>query len=169
MLFVATAERIEVTKPVVGEDMLDERKAYVGVDGCGGYVWARDIRFEQVSKPACPEGGFVVKVEAVGLCGSDIRNLTTDSTNGDYPFIYGHEVVGRVHEVAPGVDKYRVGQMIYVYPEAHCLKCDYCRAGFSNQCLDVESYTSRPRGFAQYISYTRKRVERGQPSLFLRV
>lgn len=120
-----------------------------------------DIRFEQVPRPQCPEGGFVVKVEAVGLCGSDIRNLTTDSRKGDYPFIYGHEVVGTVDEVAPGVDKYRVGQRIYVYPEAHCLKCEYCRAGQSNQCTDVESYVNRPGGFAQYIAYTAKRVERG--------
>ncbi|WP_027586367.1 alcohol dehydrogenase catalytic domain-containing protein [Acidipropionibacterium thoenii] len=120
-----------------------------------------DIRFEQVPRPECPDGGFVLRVEACGLCGSDIRNLTTDSRKGDYPFIYGHEVVGRVEEVAPGVDKYRVGDMIYVYPEAHCLKCEYCRAGQSNQCIDVESYVTRPGGFAQYLSYTAKRVERG--------
>lgn len=120
-----------------------------------------DIRFEKVPKPECPKGGFVVKVEAVGLCGSDIRNLTTDSRNGDYPYIYGHEVVGTVDEVAPGVDKYRVGDMIYVYPEAHCLKCAYCRSGKNNHCTDVEAYTKRPGGFAQYISYTAKRVERG--------
>ena len=55
-----------------------------------------DIRVEQVPKPTCPPGGFVLRVDAVGLCGSDIRNLTTDSRKGDYPFIYGHEVVGTV-------------------------------------------------------------------------
>lgn len=120
-----------------------------------------DVRFERVPKPTCPDGGFVLKVQAVGLCGSDIRNLTTDSRNGVYPYIYGHEVVGTVDEVAPGVDKYRVGDMIYVYPEAHCLKCEYCRSGQNNHCTDVESYTTRPGGFAQYISYTAKRVQRG--------
>lgn len=120
-----------------------------------------DIRFERVPRPECPDGGFVVKVKAVGLCGSDIRNLTTDSRKGDYPFIYGHEVVGTVAEVSAGVDRYRIGERIYVYPEAHCLKCEYCRAGQSNQCIDVESYVKRPGGFAQYIAYTAKRVERG--------
>lgn len=49
-----------------------------------------DIRVEQMPKPTCPPGGFVLRVDAVGLCGSDIRNLTTDSRKGDYPFIYGH-------------------------------------------------------------------------------
>ena len=48
-----------------------------------------DIRVEQMPKPTCPPGRFVLRVDAVGLCGSDIRNLTTDSRKGDYPFIYG--------------------------------------------------------------------------------
>lgn len=120
-----------------------------------------DIRVEQVEKPACPEAGFVVKVMAVGLCGSDIRNLTTDSRKGDYPHIYGHEVVGLVDEVAPGVTEYAVGDMIYVYPVAHCLKCEFCRSGHSEQCPNVEHYADEPGGFAQYIAYSAKRVERG--------
>lgn len=120
-----------------------------------------DIRFEQVPRPQCPGGGFVLRVDAVGLCDSDIRNLTTDSRRGDYPHIYGHEVVGTVAEVSSGVTAYEPGQRIYVYPEAHCLRCDYCRAGHHEHCTDVESYTTRPGGFAQYIAYTAKRVERG--------
>ncbi|MCT2988034.1 hypothetical protein EFN19_01720, partial [Propionibacterium freudenreichii] len=77
-----------------------------------------DVRFEDVPRPACPEGGFVLKVEAVGLCGSDIRNLTTDSRSGQYPFIYGHEVVGRVVETDTTEELYQVGRLLYVYPEA---------------------------------------------------
>ncbi|RLP06671.1 alcohol dehydrogenase catalytic domain-containing protein [Propionibacterium australiense] len=120
-----------------------------------------DIRFERVPRPRCPDGGFVLRVDAVGLCGSDIRNLTTDSRGGDYPHIYGHEVVGTVAEVSPGVTGYEPGQRLYVYPEAHCLRCGYCRAGHHEHCTDVESYTARPGGFAQYIAYTARRVERG--------
>ncbi len=115
-----------------------------------------DIRYEKVDRPICPEGGFVLKVKAVGLCGSDIRNLTTDSRKGDYPYIYGHEVVGEVCEVAPGVENHKVGQMIYVYPEAHCLKCENCRSGHNEQCTEIEHYTDRPGGFADYIAYTKK-------------
>ena len=55
-----------------------------------------DIRVEETPKPACPKDGLILKIMAVGLCGSDIRNLTTDSRKGDYPFIYGHEIVGVV-------------------------------------------------------------------------
>ena len=45
-----------------------------------------DIRVEETEKPACPENGLILKIMAVGLCGSDIRNLTTDSRKGNYPF-----------------------------------------------------------------------------------
>jgi len=120
-----------------------------------------DIRIEEVDKPECPEGGFVLKVEAVGLCGSDIRNLTTDSKKGDYPFIYGHEIVGIIDEIDPSVTKYKKGERYYIYPLAHCLKCENCRNGHSEMCTDAEDNMKRPGGFAQYISYTDKRVERG--------
>lgn len=120
-----------------------------------------DIRVEEVPAPECPDGGFVLKVTAVGLCGSDIRNLTTDSRKGNYPHIYGHEVVGEVVEVAPGVDVYRVGQRIYVYPEAHCLRCENCRMGHNEQCTNLDSYINRPGGFAEYIAYPASRVARG--------
>jgi L-iditol 2-dehydrogenase len=120
-----------------------------------------DIRIEEVEKPKCPEGGFVLKVEAVGLCGSDIRNLTTDSRKGNYPYIYGHEIVGIIDEIDSSVTKYQKGDRVYVYPMAHCLKCEYCRSGHSAMCTDAEDYTKRPGGFAEYIAYTAKRVERG--------
>lgn len=65
-----------------------------------------DIRVEEIDRPECPEGGFVLKVMAVGLCGSDIRNLTTDSKSGKYPHIYGHEITGIVDEVSPSCKEY---------------------------------------------------------------
>ena len=62
-----------------------------------------DIRVEETEKPACPKDGLILKIMSVGLCGSDIRNLTTDSRKGDYPFIYMHQVPGRTETVpAPG-------------------------------------------------------------------
>ena len=120
-----------------------------------------DIRLESVPRPACPPGGFVVRVDAVGLCGSDIRNLTTDSRKGAYPHIYGHEVVGEVVEADPSVSACAVGQELYIYPVAHCLRCEQCRSGHHEQCTEVEEYTERPGGFAQYIAYTATRAQRG--------
>lgn len=119
-----------------------------------------DIRVEEVERPACPEGGFVLKVLAIGLCGSDIRNLTTDSRKGDYPFIYGHEIVGTVDEVSESCTEYKVGDRLYIYPVDHCMKCEACRTGHSEMCENGGDYTNRQGGFADYYAVTKTQVER---------
>ena len=119
-----------------------------------------DIRVEEVDRPACPEGGFVLKVLSIGLCGSDIRNLTTDSRAGDYPHIYGHEIVGTVDEVSPSCSEYAVGDRLYVYPVDHCGKCEACRTGHSEMCEDAGDYTNRQGGFADYYAVTATQVSR---------
>lgn len=120
-----------------------------------------DIRYEEVENPKLPDGGFILKVEAIGLCGSDIRNLTSDSRKGKYPHIYGHEIVGTITELSPEVDSLKLGDRYYVYPIAHCLKCENCRSGHHEHCTNVTNYTDLPGGFADYISYSKERVERG--------
>ena len=86
-----------------------------------------DIRIEEIEKPKCPEGGFVLKVMAVGLCGSDIRNLTTDSKSGKYPHIYGHEITGIIDEISPSCTEYKVILLIIVcnvnHVELAIVKC----------------------------------------------
>lgn len=111
----------------------------------------KDLRVEQVPRPVCEPDGMVIRIDAVGLCGSDIRNLTTDSRNGDYPHIIGHETVGTVVEVGPKVTKYKVGQRLFVHPNAPCLRCEMCRRGMDNMCLNLNTYATVQGGFAQYM------------------
>ena len=47
-----------------------------------------DIRIEETEKPKCPQDGLIIKIMSVGLCGSDIRNLTTDSRKGNLSLIH---------------------------------------------------------------------------------
>ena len=119
-----------------------------------------DIRVEEVPRPECPEGGLILKVVAIGLCGSDIRNMTTDSRKGDYPHIYGHEITGVVDEVSDSCTEYKVGDRLYVYPVDHCLKCEACRSGHSENCENGGDYTNRQGGFADYVPVTRTQIER---------
>lgn len=111
-----------------------------------------DIRIEEIPEPSIDAGGLLLKVEAVGLCGSDIRNLTTDSCAGKYPHIYGHEVVGTVAQVGALCTKFQPGQRLYVYPGVPCLHCQYCRAGLSNLCANYRTYDQTQGGFAQYMA-----------------
>lgn len=119
-----------------------------------------DIRIETIDRPACPEGGLILKVKAVGLCGSDIRNMTTDSRKGNYPHIFGHEVVGIVDEVDSGTLEYSVGDALYIYPEDHCLQCESCRSGHSEHCTNPGDYIARQGGFAGYVAVTKEQISR---------
>ncbi|MGI6071037.1 MAG: zinc-binding dehydrogenase [Blautia sp.] len=121
-----------------------------------------DIRVEMVERPQCPEDGLLLKIMAVGLCGSDIRNLTSDSRKGNYPFIYGHEIVGVVEETGSKQTKYAVGDRLFLFPGTYCMECDECISGHSENCSNHEvSSLSGTGGFAQYVAVSGEKIRRG--------
>ncbi len=121
-----------------------------------------DIRVEMTEKPACPKDGLILKIMAVGLCGSDIRNLTSDSRKGKYPFIYGHEIVGCVDEVGPEQTKYHVGQRLFLFPGTYCMECDECITGHSENCANEHvAKLAGTGGFAQYIAVGGEKIHYG--------
>ena len=121
-----------------------------------------DIRVEETDKPICPEDGLILKVMSVGLCGSDIRNLTTDSRKGNYPFIYGHEIVGFVDEIGEEQKKYKVGDRLFLFPGTYCMECDECISGHSENCSNTEvAKLAGTGGFAQYVSVSGEKIRRG--------
>ncbi|WP_196595790.1 zinc-binding dehydrogenase [Pectinatus frisingensis] len=119
-----------------------------------------DIRVEEREKPKCPPKGLILKVMAVGLCGSDIRNMTTDSLQGKYPHIFGHEIVGTVDETDAPDGAYQLGDRLYIYPEDHCLKCKACRSGHSENCMNSGNYINRQGGFADFVPVTNLQLQR---------
>ena len=121
-----------------------------------------DIRYEDTEKPVCPQDGLILKIMAVGLCGSDIRNLTSDSRKGNYPFIYGHEIVGVVDEVGPETTKYKVGDRLYLFPGTYCMECDNCISGHSENCSNTAvAKLAGTGGFAQYVAVSGEKIRRG--------
>ena len=121
-----------------------------------------DIRYEDTEKPVCPQDGLILKIMAVGLCGSDIRNLTSDSRKGNYPFIYGHEIVGVVDEVGPEITKYKVGDRLYLFPGTYCMECDNCISGHSENCENEHvAKLAGTGGFAQYIAVGGEKIKYG--------
>ncbi len=121
-----------------------------------------DIRVEETEKPICPKDGLLLKIMAVGLCGSDIRNLTTDSRKGDYPFIYGHEIVGLVDEIGNEQAKYSVGDRLFLFPGTYCMECDECISGHSENCSDTAvAKLAGTGGFAQYVAVSGEKIRRG--------
>ena len=92
-----------------------------------------DIRVESVPKPRAGVGEAVVRVTMTTICGTDIHIL-----KGEYPvrpgLIIGHEPVGVIDELGPGVIGYEIGQRVLVPAITPCGQCRACLSGNLSQC-----------------------------------
>jgi L-iditol 2-dehydrogenase len=110
----------------------------------------RDIRVEEVPIPRIDEGEVLVKVKAVGICGSDLHYHRKESINRKPPFIAGHEVSGEIVEIGGKVTNLYVGERVAIEPLQICGKCDYCRQLRYNLCVDIQRLAG---GFAEYAKF----------------
>lgn len=112
----------------------------------------RDLRIEQVPIPQIKENEVLLKVMAVGVCGSDIPRI---NELGAYiaPIIPGHEFAGEIVETGKSVKSYTVGDRVTVAPLMPCFKCEYCHQGHYSLCTSYSYFGSRCDGaFAQYVA-----------------
>lgn len=90
-----------------------------------------------------------------GICGSDMAAIFAKSSPyleplTSFPFIPGHEVVGRVVEIGPGVSRVRVGDRVVLHPALGCRvrdvepSCDACQRGFDALCVNVAAGSLKP-------------------------
>ncbi|MBI3029341.1 MAG: alcohol dehydrogenase catalytic domain-containing protein [Candidatus Rokubacteria bacterium] len=94
----------------------------------------RDLRVEAATDPAPAAGEALVRVRAAGLCGTDFRIWAGDRPVR-YPLIMGHEFIGDVVAVGPGVLNVKPGDAVAVEPNYSCGACALCREGNRNLCL----------------------------------
>jgi alcohol dehydrogenase len=91
---------------------------------------------EEVPDPTiAADTDAVVKVDAVTICGTDLHILKGDVPAVTDGRILGHEAVGTVHEVGPGVKNVKVGDRVLVSCITSCGACRFCREGRYGQCL----------------------------------
>jgi len=104
-----------------------------------------EIRDTQVPRPK--EGQVLVKIEYVGICGSDVHFYEAGKI-GDFvvkpPFILGHETAGVVEKTGPGVKKLKVGDKVALEPSVPCMACSMCRQGKYNLCPNVTMMATPP-------------------------
>lgn len=98
----------------------------------------RDIRLETVPRPGKPGPGQVlVRVEAAGICGSDLHVFETGAYVTQIPVIAGHEFSGRAIQVGAGVTEIDPGDHVVGDSRQGCGQCPACRRGHSNLCLSL--------------------------------
>jgi L-iditol 2-dehydrogenase len=116
-----------------------------------------DIRLEDVAVPEIGPGELLVQVEACGLCGSDLMEWYVREKA---PAVLGHEPVGIVTEVGPGVEAFAVGERVFVHHHVPCFTCHYCLRGNYTLCVTFKGTHLDPGGFAEYIRVPALNVER---------
>ncbi len=116
----------------------------------------KDIRIEEVPTPTPGPKEMLVKVISCGICGSDIIEWYRLPRA---PLVQGHEIGAQVVAVGDSVNKYKLGDRVFIAPKVPCMKCFYCENGHYPQCSEVKERL--PGGFAQYILVPEILVERG--------
>lgn len=111
-----------------------------------------DIRFEEVEKPHIRENEVLVKVKAVGVCGSDIPRIYVTGTYS-YPLIPGHEFSGLVEAVGGETGQEWLGKRVGVFPLISCGECIPCKNKQYEMCRHYNYLGSRcDGGFAEYVA-----------------
>ena len=119
---------------------------------------ARDLRIEEMEAPSPGPGEALVRIDAVGICGSDVHYFT-DGRIGDAvvrsPLILGHEFAGTVEEVGEDVLEVEPGVRVAVEPGVPCGACEPCRAGKYNLCSKIRFCGTPPvdGAYRELIAY----------------
>ena len=111
----------------------------------------RNCEVREFPKPAAGHGEVVLRIEATGICGSDLHVYRGDH---EMTQIGGHEPCGTVVEVGEGVVRLAVGDRVTVHHHHGCGVCEQCVRGETVRCLcDHQVYgVGRPGSFAQYMA-----------------
>ena len=122
-----------------------------------GKIETEPLKIDDMETPQPGRGQILVKVDAAGVCRSNLHMVEGDWVHLDvppfYPIIPGHEVAGRVAEVGEGVESVKRGDKIGVSPLwTACGACEYCLTGREQLChkRDITGETV-DGGYAEYI------------------
>lgn len=108
--------------------------------------------------PTPKDDEVLVKLEYVGICGSDLHYYETGAIGAyvvEPPFVLGHEPGGVVVEVGKNVKHLKVGDKVALEPGKTCGQCEFCKTGRYNLCPDVIFFATPPVDgvFQEYVAH----------------
>jgi alcohol dehydrogenase, propanol-preferring len=122
-----------------------------------GKIETNPLKVEEVATPIPGKGQILVRIQASGVCRSNLNLVEGDWVAAGvpprYPIIPGHEIAGMVAEVGPGVDSVRKNDRVGMQPLwTSCGNCEYCLTGGEYFCSKKEILGETvDGGFAEYI------------------
>ena len=129
------------------------------------YRGVNDVRMETVPVPKIGPGEMLVRVHSCGVCGTDLKKISTGSHSA--PRIFGHETSGVVAAIGEGVSEYRPGDRVVVFHHIPCRQCFYCQNKTFAQCATYKKvgctsgFEPSGGGFAEYVRVMDWIVEHG--------
>ena len=118
----------------------------------------QDVRIEEMPVPQIGPGELLVRVEACGICGSDVMEwYRLDRA----PLVLGHEIGGQVVKVGEWVERYQEGDRVSAAHHVPCNTCHYCLSGHHTVCDTLRQTNFDPGGLAEYIRLPAINVLRG--------
>jgi L-iditol 2-dehydrogenase len=117
-----------------------------------------EFTLRETPPPELKPGWVLIKVEACGICGSDVHGMDGSTGRRQPPVIMGHEASGIIHEISPEVHGWKMGDRVTFDSTISCGECYYCKRGDINLCdnrrvLGVSCNEYRQNGaFAEYVA-----------------
>jgi len=122
------------------------------------YYSNKDIRIEDRPVPAIGQDELLVRVQACGICGSDVMEWYRLHK---VPLVLGHELAGDVAEAGGKVSRFRKGDRVAIAHHVPCNTCHYCLSGHQTACDTLHQTNIDPGGFAEYARIPSINVDRG--------
>jgi len=110
------------------------------------YEAATQFTVTDVPDPEVGPGEVQIKVDQVGICGTDLH-IHHGDFGAVFPLIPGHEVVGTVEQLGEGIDRFSIGEQVTVNPNVYCGQCSYCMAGRLVLCENLSNFGVSIHGF----------------------
>jgi propanol-preferring alcohol dehydrogenase len=97
------------------------------------------LHLEEMPLPEPGEGEILIRVNACGVCRTDLHTVEGELELPKLPLIPGHQIVGTVEDFGPGVSSLKIGDRVGVpWLASTCGKCEYCRRGLENLCINIK-------------------------------
>ena len=123
------------------------------------------LSYVLIDKPLCKEGYSLLKVERIGICGTDLHAFEGTQPYFNYPRILGHELALTVIETT--AKDFSIGESVTIIPYFNCGKCISCRMGKPNCCVNIRVFGVHiDGGMCEYVLIPNEYLVHGEGLTF---
>jgi propanol-preferring alcohol dehydrogenase len=117
-------------------------------------VESRPLEFTEIENPVPQSGEVLLKINACGICRTDLHVVEGELAVRKSPIVPGHQIVGTIEKTGASVEEFAKGQRVGVaWLGQTCGKCRYCLRGKENLCENAEfTGWTRHGGFAEFVT-----------------